>query len=560
MLELFESVGRHPGINWTLAPLARSSRSMAGTRLTAGQAAHAKSTFCERRYVEHIGRTDNRMLFTQLTRFQIKEPRRTIGLFIGPLAGLVIAFAPLSGMERDAHLLMGLLAFVVIYWITEALPLPVTALAGIALAVLVGIAPATTAFAAFGNDVILLFIGSFIIARAMTLHGLDRRIAFTVLSVPFAEKSPLGLVAVVAFTGWFLSMWISNTAACAMLLPVVLAVSRNMYVGRANPDGTAPGTTKYTFALLFMLAYACSVGGIATPVGTPPNLIGIALIRDLTGEDLNFLQWLRIALPMSFLLLLVAFSLLYFLYRPPLKQGGPATGFFRDERRALGAISAGERNTLLAFGVAVVLWVLPGMVGAVAGHESAQYEALRDRLPEGVVAIIAAVLLFALPTNWRIRRFTMSWDEAVKIDWGTVLLFAGGISLGGMMLDTGLANSMGTALVDSTGLTGLSGITAASVAGAVVVSEAASNTASASIVVPVMISLGVAAGIDPLVPALGATIGASLGFMLPVSTPPNALIYGTRTVSILQMVRNGILLDLFGVLALWVYLSFLLSV
>jgi solute carrier family 13 (sodium-dependent dicarboxylate transporter), member 2/3/5 len=170
---------------------------------------------------------------------------------------------------------------------------------------------------------------------------------------------------------------------------------------------------------------------------------------------------------------------------------------------------------------------------------------------------MAALLLFLLPVNWRQRRFTLTWEQAVSIDWGTVLLFAGGIALGRMMLDSGLAAVLGRVLVEGTGLAGEKGITAAAVVGASIISETASNTASANIVVPVMVSIAGAAGVAGLVPAVGATMGASMGFMLPVSTPPNALIYGTRQVTIFQMVRTGLLLDLLGGLVLWAYLAYL---
>jgi sodium-dependent dicarboxylate transporter 2/3/5 len=249
--------------------------------------------------------------------------------------------------------------------------------------------------------------------------------------------------------------------------------------------------------------------------------------------------------------------LIIWLYRPPIWRPPSQPGYFWRQLQTVGAVTPGQRNTMLAFAVAVTLWMLPGAVGLVAGPDFPLYRALQGRLPEGVVAVLAAVLLFLLPVNWRQRRFTLTWDQAVSIDWGTVLLFSGGIALGKMMLDTGLAAVLGSALVEGTGLSGEKGITAAAVAGAAIISEAASNTASANIVIPVMASIASAAGVAGVVPAIGATIGASLGFMLPVSTPPNALTYGTRQVSVFQMVRTGLLLDLLAGVILWAYLSYL---
>ncbi|HLF04021.1 MAG TPA: DASS family sodium-coupled anion symporter [Dehalococcoidia bacterium] len=485
----------------------------------------------------------------------------TLGLVSGPLAALAVALMPLPGLSREAHTLAGILTLVVVYWVTEALPLPVTALLGVTLAVLLGVADATTAFSALGNEVVFLFIGSFMLARAMSVHGLDRRVAYALLSFPLAEGSPLLMMLLLGGVAAGVSMWVSNTATAAMLLPVALAIGQHASTTPAGPaQGTLQGAppSPYAVALLFMLAYGASIGGMATPVGTPPNLIGIALIRETTGRDLTFFQWVQIGLPLALVLLLVAFALLVWLYRPPLRRPPPQPGYFRRQLRALGRVTPGERNTALALGAAACLWMLPGAVALAVGQDSPLYRVLQERLPEGAVALAAAGLLFLLPVGAKPRRPTLTWEQAAAIDWGTVLLFAGGIALGKMMLDTTLAGSLGAALAAGTGLSSQTGITAAAVAAGVLISEAASNTASANIVIPVMASIANAAGVSGVVPALGATLGASLGFMLPVSTPPNALIYGTRQLTILQMVRTGLLLDLLGAVALWAYLSYLL--
>jgi sodium-dependent dicarboxylate transporter 2/3/5 len=458
--------------------------------------------------------------------------------------------------------LAGILALVVVYWVTEALPLPVTALVGVTLAVLLGVTEASVAFSALGNEVVFLFIGSFMLAQAMAVHGLDRRVAYALLRLPWAQGSPLLLMLLLGLVAAGVSMWVSNTATTAMLLPVALALGR--HAGAVTVAETAAKTldggtpSRYTAALLFMLAYGASIGGLATPVGTPPNLIGIALIQETLGRDITFFQWVQVALPLAMLLLLLAFALLVWLYRPPLRQPAAQPGYFNAQLRGLGPATSGERNTVLALGVAASLWMLPGAVALAAGQDSLLYRFLEHRIPEGVVAMAAAALLFILPVGGRPRRPTLTWQQAASIDWGTILLFAGGIALGKMMLDTALAGSLGVALVGATGLSSQEGITAASVAAGVLISEPASNTASANIVIPVVTSLAAAAGVPGLFPALGATLGASLGFMLPVSTPPNALIYGTRQLTILQMVRTGLLLDLLGGLTTWAYLLWLL--
>lgn len=228
-------------------------------------------------------------------------------------------------------------------------------------------------------------------------------------------------------------------------------------------------------------------------------------------------------------------------------------GFSHEEKRW----SRGEVYTLISFATAVFLWVLPGVIAVISGVESDIYKSLKGILDEGIVALCAASLLFILPVNWEKKTFTISWEQAVKIDWGTILLFGGGLSLGKLMFDTGLANIIGTKLTDISGVNGLWSITALSVITGILVSETTSNTASASMVIPVMIAISQAAGVSPLPPALGACLGASFGFMLPVSTPPNAIVYGSGMVPILFMLRAGVIFDVLGFITIWTGLRIL---
>jgi len=234
------------------------------------------------------------------------------------------------------------------------------------------------------------------------------------------------------------------------------------------------------------------------------------------------------------------------LNRPETRHIEGAEEYVARERASLGTLSRAERNTLIAFGVAVTLWVLPGLIGLVAGDDSPVYTGLTDRLDEGVVAIVAASLLFVLPVNWSERRFTLTWNEAVRIDWGTILLFGAGIALGGLLKSTGLAKSIGEGLTDLLGLQTLLGLTLLATVVAILISETTSNTASVGIVVPIVIAIAGEAGVDPVIPALAAVFGASYGFMLPVSTPPNAIVYGSGMVPITKMVRSGVVFDIIG--------------
>ena len=224
----------------------------------------------------------------------------------------------------------------------------------------------------------------------------------------------------------------------------------------------------------------------------------------------------------------------------------------------MGPWTRGEKNALFAFLVTVSLWIIPGILAIAYGATSPAVKIYSKYIPEGVAALLGATLLFLLPVNWKERQFTLSWSQAVKIDWGTLLLFGGGITLGNLMFDTKLAEAVGKGLLDLSGATSLWGITFGAIFIAILVSETSSNTASANMVVPVMISLAMAAGVNPIPPAIGATLGASWGFMMPVSTPPNAIVYGSGMVPITKMIRAGIFFDILGGIALWVGLWIML--
>ncbi|MEZ4524210.1 MAG: DASS family sodium-coupled anion symporter [Thermomicrobiales bacterium] len=479
--------------------------------------------------------------------------RRVIGMVLGPLLALLVLVIPFGGLSSEAHRMAAIAVLVIIFWVTEALPLPVGSLLGIVLIVIAGVAPSSDVLDAFGDQVIFLFIGSFMLARIMQIHGVDRRIAYALLSHPWVGGSTYRTIWAVGLTSWLLSMWISNTASVAMLLPVVLAVGRSTgevleSAGVADPAGEQ---RRYMTGLLLMLAYSGSLGGLATPVGTPPNLIGIALIDQGTGERLDFVTWMSFAFPIALLMLLVAFGLVLFRFRPSVRHVEGQLERMRAARSELGPWTAGQRNSVIAFGTAVVLWLLPGLASTFLGADHELAQTLSARLPEGIVALLAATMLFLLPLDFRRRRYTATWEDAVRIDWGTVLLFGGGIALGRMMLQTGLAETVGTGIIDAAGVRSESPLIGFTVLVSSLMSEIGSNTASVNIVLPVILSASETLPVSALTVGIGATLSASMGFMLPVSTPPSAIVYGTGQVSVIDMVRTGILLDIFGAVVIW---------
>ncbi|MFB4271235.1 SLC13 family permease [Nonomuraea sp. GTA35] len=493
---------------------------------------------------------------------RFEKARRTTGLWLAPLVTVVFLLLPLR-MDAEQHTLAGVLLGVIVLWVTEPVPIPVGGLIGVGVIVLLGVASAADALAPLGSPTLFTFIGAFILAQAMLKHGVARRFAFRMLSLPGVGRSTFRLVVAFGLITGLLSAFVSNTATVAMLLPTalgMLAVIAKLLQDRGlvAPDFN-PLRLRVGAALVLMLAYGASVGGLITPVGSPPNLIGRGLIEEATGRRISFTEWMLTALPICALMFAALAAVLLLLNRPEIRRIEGVEEYVHRERATLGPLSRAEKNTLVAFGVTVFLWIFPGLVAVFTGTDSALYTTISGRLNEGVVAVLGAALLFLLPTDWGRREFTLSWSDAAKIDWGTIVLFGTGIIFGSLLEGTGLARTIGSSAGSALGLGSVFAITAFAVVLAVLVSETTSNTASAAVVVPIVIPIAVAAGVNPFVPALAATFAASFGFMLPVSTPQNAIAYGSGVVPITTMIRSGVSFDVLGALLIIVLLPLLVG-
>lgn len=479
--------------------------------------------------------------------------RARAGLVLAPILFVALLAWPMPGLKPEAQKLAAVMACVVVLWISEAIPMPATALAGAALCVLLKVAPAKEVFSPFADPLMFLFIGSFILARAIFLHGLDRRLAFGVLSLGWVGARPGRILFAYGAVTTCMSAFISNTATTAMMFAIGMSLLGFLM------DRTHEGAgvrRAYATGLMLMTSFGASIGGLATPIGTPPNLIGLGFIRQNLNIEITFAQWSLLGVPVVALLFLFLFGYLNFFCRAGVSELAGSRELLARERSRLGPWTAGQISTLVAFGLTICLWVVPGIVGLLAGATSELYKSINGSLPEAVAAILGALLLFLLPGNRQGKAIT--WQDASQIDWGVVLLYGGGFALGTLSNSTGLAAAIGRSLTDWLPVSGPLGILIASTLVAALVSEATSNTASATIVVPVVIAVARAAGVDELAPALGATFGSSLGFMLPVSTPCNAIVYGSGMIPLSRMIRYGILLDVAGVIVVVTLVWFLL--
>lgn len=482
-------------------------------------------------------------------RFEIWRNRA--GFFLAPLVFALLYFAPL-GLEPKAHALAAIISLVVVLWICESIPMPVTALIGAVLCVALNVASAKEVFAPFADPLMFLFIGSFILAQAIFLHHLDKRFAYGVLSLKWIGARPSRILLAFGGVTAFISAWISNTATTAMMFAIGLSII-NFLFSQEKETGIKINRG-YATALMLMTSFAASIGGLATPIGTPPNVIGLGFIRNILHTELSFFKWMLIGVPVVVILYLFLFAYLNFLAPAGVKEIKGSAEMIARERAKLGGWTRAQKSTMIAFCVAIMLWIFSGVIALFAGDNSDLYKLVNGRIPEAAGALIGAVLLFLLPGN-KSGEKAITWEEAVKIDWGVVLLYGGGFALGALSFQTGLAEAVGRGITSVLPLSGGFGLLVAGTVVAVIVSEATSNTASANMVVPVVIAIAQSQGADPFIPALGATFGASLGFMLPVSTPCNAIVYGSGYIPLMKMVRYGVLLDIFGTIVIIAALS-----
>ncbi|MCB0345793.1 MAG: DASS family sodium-coupled anion symporter [Bdellovibrionales bacterium] len=465
-------------------------------------------------------------------------------LLLPPLAAYLVV--TLGALPFEHAMGLAVLASATVLWVTEAIPLPATALLVPVMTVSIGLLSAKEAFASFGNPIIYLFVGAFFLAKAMQKHSLDLRIAYRLLSSPLGGTSFLGIAATLGGISFFLSMLISNTATTATLCPVVVGIMSIL----AREDDDTQRTSNATVFLLLLVAYSSSIGGIATPVGTVPNLITLGFLRELRGVEISFTSWVQFAFPVALVMFLASIPMFSFLV--------PVRGYehakfvklrehLRSELNRLGETSRAEKQVAFCFVAALVLWVLPGALTAII-PESSVTAWLSEHLPMSTVALGAGIALFLIPAKPG-GAPNLTWDDAKQIDWGTIMLFGGGLCLGAMLQQTGLTKLVGETVFEAVGENQLMLITASALV-ALLITELASNTASTSILIPILIgAIPPDAAVHNYAPVLAACLAASYGFMLPVATPPNAIVFGTGKVPLRQMIRAGACMNVIGLIA-----------
>lgn len=459
----------------------------------------------------------------------------------------------LDGFPENQRAVGTIFAATVVLWATEAFPVGITALFGMVMLALFGGVGEDRAFAGLGDPVIPLFIGSLILAKAMEVTGLSKRVALRLLSRDWPTKSPARLLLAICAMTAGASLFLSNTATVATMFPIALSVLKVL-----DTDGPSHG---YAAALMLSLTFAANVT-VGTPVGTPPDLIAVDQIDEVARIDIGFVEWMAFGMPVTILMLLAVWLVMRSMMGRPAPGTTQAREKCAEQLASLGPPSAAERATVWVLGIAIVLWVAPPIAAPILKPMLPGLSTwLIERLSANVAGVLAALLLFAIPAKGAQGGHAITWKDAAQIDWGIILLLAGGLSLGTALFECGLARSLGESLAAATGAKSLWTITALCTALAIVVSEFASNTATATALLPVAIGLSQSAHVSPAAPALGVALGASMGFALPFSTATNAIVYSSGLVPQGKMIRAGLLLDaiaffvIFGVL--WLVLPLL---
>lgn len=451
------------------------------------------------------------------------------GLIIGPILLLITLLLPApEGMNPQAWGALGMLLLMATWWATEAIPIPATALLPIILIPALGIGSISDATAPYANPIIFLFLGGFALGLAMQRWNLHKRIALaTLLAV---GREPKRQIAGFMLATAFLSMWVSNTATTIMMLPIGVSVINMM--GSDNPDSVR----RFATALALAIAYAASVGGIATLIGTPPNAMLAAYLLETHQISIGFAQWMLIGVPVSVIMLVIIWWLLT---RGGfgLKEAADSSQIIRHQLSELGKMSRGEKLVAAVFMTTACAWIFRPLLSA-------------DLLPwlnDTVIAITAAIVLFLLPVDWKGGVFVMNWETAEGMPWGVLILFGGGLSMAGAISDSGLAAWIAEALSILGVLPALLMIGVVCIV-LIFLTEVTSNTATAATFLPLMGALAIAQGVSPVLLTVPAAIAASCAFMMPVATPPNAIVFASGHLHIRDMIRAGFLLNLAGIL------------
>ena len=462
----------------------------------------------------------------------IYKTYQLVGLFLGPICFVVLLLSPApSGLSPTGWTAAAVAVWIAVWWATEALPLFATALLPLVLLPLLGIADLGAAAAPFANPVVFLLLGGFLIAVAVERWNLHRRIAFHIILA--VGNRPLNLIGGVMLACAAISMWITNAATTIMMLPIAGSLITVVLQDRQK-DGK--DGVNFAAAMMLGVAYAASIGGMGTLIGTPPNALAASYLGQTFQIEVTFAEWMIIALPIALVMLGLTFLILTRVAFPFSQQlAGTETNLVGDMLREMGPPSRAEKRVGAVFATVAVAWILYPLMGDWVGLD----------ISDTGIAIAGAIALFAIPVDWSRRTFLLDWATAQRVPWNILVLFGGGLSLAQAIDTSGLAAWIGNGLSFLHG-TNLFVLVLGAALLIVFLTELMSNTATAAAFLPIAGSLAIGADVAPLLVAVPVALAASSAYMLPVATLPNAIVFGTGYVTLPQMLRAGIWLSLIG--------------
>lgn len=468
---------------------------------------------------------------------------KKIGLFLSPAIFLILLFIPPKfGLKPDAWHVLALALLLLGWWVTEALPLPVTSLVPLVLLPLIGVSQPKEVAPFYGDPIVFLFLGGFMLALSMEKWNLHRRIALTIVNLTGTNANGIILGFMVATA--VMSMWISNTATTIMMLPIALSVIGLLTENRLAEGNAekAAGMANFSKTIMLGIAYAASLGGMATLIGTPPNVVFKAYMLK-NGYQVDFFNWMMVGVPlMVVLVLLTYFVNVKIIFPNHLGKFEGAKELIQGELKMLGKPSVAEKRIFWLFMVTVTLWISSGFINqAISGL----------KLTDEMIAMAAAIALFLIPVDFKKGVFLLDWESTSKLPWGILLLFGGGLALADALYKTGLIDLIGSVFHGSH-INRVLFILALSAA-TVILSEAMSNVALVVVFLPVVSGIAEAVGITPILLAVPMTLAASCGFMLPMATPPNAIVFGGGHLKVFDMVKSGLWLDIMSILVITLF-------
>jgi sodium-dependent dicarboxylate transporter 2/3/5 len=475
----------------------------------------------------------------------MKLSKRTIGLFLGPLMFiLIILFFHPEGLNKSANAVLASAVWIAIWWITEALGIAITALLPIILFPLSGGVALKETTASYGHKYIFLFMGGFILAIAIEKWNLHKRIALTIIKIVGTNVVHIILGFMVATA--FLSMWISNTATVVMILPVGMAIILQL---KDNPNTNQNENLIFGKALMLAIAYSASIGGMATLIGTPPNLVLAGVVQESYGIEITFAQWFSFGFPISLVFLFMAyFYITRIAFKLKQQEFPGGNSEIKKQLKALGKISFEEKIILNVFILTAFAWI----------SRSFLLQQFIPAIDDTIIAMCAAILLFLLPSGKKGKPL-LNWDDAVKLPWGILILFGGGMALALGFDSSGLAFWIGGQL-KALGTIPLISLLLILITSVNFITEITSNLATTAMLLPVLVSLADAIGVHPYFLLVGATVAASCAFMLPVATPPNAIVFGSGYLKIQDMIKKGFWMNIISILLLTLIVYFILPI